>query len=742
MSSTIAEIGREFRNPRVAHEAQNHSVFFYEDEALLSESVSNFIGAGLSAGDPIHVVATPEHRRIIRERLESSTPDLQSALQSGLLTMADARETLSLFMVNGMPDAARFAAVVEPILRARPGARMHVYGEMVDLLCRDGRPEAAIQLEKLWNELAVRHSFSLFCAYVMDTFSGAKSSLYESVCEAHTHAHPVRGESETHMRLRTIAGLRQRARVLEAEVERSKHSDVFRLLVESLTDYAIFMLDPTGIVSSWNGGAERIKGYAAHEIIGQHVSTFYPPETRETGKIEKALEIARREGRFEEEGWRIRKDGSRFWASVILSALRSQSNGELVGVAMVTRDLTERRNAEQERIRLAQVEESMRVKDAFLATISHELRTPLNAIHGWSCILQEERNGSVLSKGLETIRRNAEAQIKLVDDLLDMSRIIAGKMRIEAKVADMVAIVRDALEGVRPGAHAKNIELVLDCPEHPMALVGDPVRLQQVAWNFISNAVKFTGQGGTVSIRLRREGAIIELTVSDTGRGVEPEFLPYIFEPFRQADSSATRRVGGLGLGLAIAKQIVELHGGQVAATSAGAGQGTTFTAMFPVRAVVPMGAIPAVPGEASPQGSLRLDGVRVLVVDDEPDARELLRALLQKRGAVVRLAGSAPEGRHAVEWFRPHVIVSDVGMPDEDGYQFLRSIRAMSREMGGGTPAIALSAYAYPEDRRRALLAGYTNHLAKPVDHEELLDTVHNLANVGATPWARTLVR
>ena len=740
MSIAIANLEREFRG-RVH---PNHAVLFYEDEAFLSDSVAEFIGAGLTAGEPIHLVVTSEHWQAFRKSLEAKSVDVQGALDAGLLTTADARETLARLMVEGVPDPARFAEVLEPVFAraaiTHPGARIRVYGEMVDILCRDGQPEAAIRLEQLWNELATRYAFSLFCAYAMDSFSGAGAGLYPRICEAHAHARPAPGENDMQMRLRTIAGLQQRARVLEAEVERGKQSDAFRLLVDSVRDYAIYMLDPGGIVTTWNGGAERIKGYAAAEIIGQHFSRFYPPEELSVGKWENELETAANEGRFEEEGWRVRKDGSRFWANVAISALRSE-NGELVGFAKVTRDLTERRRVEQERIRFAQVEESIRVKDAFLATISHELRTPLNAIHGWSCILQDERNPSVVTKGLETIRRNSEAQIKLVDDLLDMSRIIAGKMRIEAKAADMVAIVRDAFEVVRPAANAKNVELVLDCPELPAMLVGDPVRLQQVAWNFMSNAVKFTGEGGTVTAVLRREGSSIELRVSDTGRGIESEFLPYIFEPFRQADSSATRRVGGLGLGLAIAKQIIELHGGAVTAESPGVGKGTTFSATFPVRAVIPQAATKA-PDAQALDGSLRLDGIRVLVVDDEPDARELLKALLQKRGAVIRLASSAAEGRHAVEWFRPHVIVSDVGMPDEDGYQFLRSIRAMSKDMGGGTPAIALSAYAYPEDRRHALAAGYTNHLAKPVDHEELLDTVHNLAHIGATPWARTLMR
>jgi len=539
-----------------------------------------------------------------------------------------------------------------------------------------------------------------------------------------------------------FADLQKRTLSLELEITAPSEPATFRMLIESIQDYAIFMLDPAGIVATWNLGAERIKGYEAREIIGQHFSRFYPPEDVASGKGDTDLEVATRDGSFEDEGWRVRKDGTRFWANVAITALRTQE-GKLVGFAKVTRDLTERRKAEDERLRLAQLQEASRLKDQFLATISHELRTPLNAIYGWATILKSESDPAVAERAIETILRNAEAQITIVEDMLDLSRIVAGKMRIEVRQVDMQEIVRDALEVVRPAADARDLELMITGSEDPMVLVGDPVRLQQTAWNLLSNAVKFSTRGGSVTVSLQKVDSAIEFRVTDTGRGIDPNFLPHIFEAFRQADMGAARRVGGVGLGLAIVKHIVDLHGGQITVESEGLGQGASFTVRFPIRTGVPVerGTFRIPPARGYHDRQLRLDGVRVLAVDDEPDARDLLDAIFRLRGARVALAGSAAEARQALEAFRPAVIVSDVGMPGENGYEFLRSVRARSLDEGGATPAVALSAYAYREDRRRALDAGFNYHLAKPVDHEELVRIVHNLVTVvgtAGTPWRK----
>ncbi|WP_394843479.1 ATP-binding protein [Pendulispora brunnea] len=530
--------------------------------------------------------------------------------------------------------------------------------------------------------------------------------------------------------------LEDRIHSLDADVGSGVIPTTFRVLIESIKDYAIFMLDPRGYVATWNAGAARIKGYASHEIIGRHFSTFYPPEVAAQGVCEMELEVAARDGRFEDEGWRLRKDGSHFWANVVITALRDET-GALVGFAKVTRDLTERRKAEHDRLELARMQEASRLKDQFLATISHEIRTPLNAIFGWASLLKTAADDpATVEKAADTIVRNAEAQITIVDDMLDMSRIVTGKLRIEVSQVDFAQIVGDALEVVRPAAEAREISLESEGLDRPFALVGDAVRLQQIAWNFLSNAVKFSNRGGTVRVQLSRRDSAAELRVEDNGRGIARDFLPYVFEPFHQAEHGPARRVGGIGLGLAIVKHIVELHGGSVSATSDGPGQGAAFTASFPIRAVAPtqIGAArgqPAAAGPARSETGSRLEGVRVLAVDDDPDAREILQALFRTRGAVIRLAGSASEAREALSSFEPDIIISDIGMPGEDGYQLMQSVRALPKDKGGALPAIALTAYAYQEDRRRALAAGFNYHLAKPVNHEDLLRAVDNLIKV-----------
>ncbi|HLV65318.1 MAG TPA: ATP-binding protein [Polyangiaceae bacterium] len=845
--------------------------------------------------------------------------------------------------------------------------------------------------------------------------------------------------------------------------------DDCRLLVESVVDYAIFMLDTEGRVATWNIGAERIKGYSASEVIGKHISTFYPPEEVAARKPWRELELALELGRVEDEGWRVRKDGSRFWANVVITALRD-SAGNLRGFGKVTRDLTARMRAEDlarklvreqaaraaaeeaearvregeeryrslsrrleviiegvgdaitvqdargellfantaaarlcgfarseellrtpfaeiiarfemrdelgnpvdekalpgsrvlageapedllvhvrekssgktwwslvraspvlgsdgrvelvvnilrdvtegrrlrqheklvadataalsasldyeqtlttlarmlvpafgdwcvvhvleggelrdvsvahvdpekvamaralqqkyspdptqdhgiwsvlrtgqselhadlslsmlaEKIRdperLAILEklgltsmmiapirvrdtilgtlsivaaeskrryderdlrlleelgrraghaieqarlyrsaqesaeralEAGRVKDEFLATVSHELRTPLNAILGWATLLQGRSVDAGIAKGIDVIYRNAQAQAKIIEDILDVSRIITGKLKLESKPADLVAIARDAMDVVRPSAQAKRIELELDARGEFCPLVADPERLQQVVWNLLSNAVKFTGPNGRVRVEIRQERSNVVLRVSDTGAGIDPSFLPHVFDRFKQADSSTTRRVGGLGLGLALVRHIVELHGGDVSAESEGPGKGATFIVRLPVRALLPRVAVePTAPSSLPPSERRQrasLNGLRLLVVDDDPDARELLKMVLTHAGAEVETAGSASEGLLALQRFRPHVLVSDIGMPEEDGYSFITRARALAPSQGGGIPSIALTAYTRAEDRTKALAAGFTTHVGKPVNPDDLISAVANLS-------------
>jgi PAS domain S-box-containing protein len=374
-------------------------------------------------------------------------------------------------------------------------------------------------------------------------------------------------------------------------------------------------------------------------------------------------------------------------------------------------------------------EDANRAKDEFLAVVSHELRSPLNAILGWTRLLRTGRLAEAkIAHALEVIESNASSQARLIEDLLDVGRITSGKLRLQVAPFEFDAVVRAALDVVRPAAEAKGLRLETKL-DPGVAFVGDEDRLRQVAWNLLANAVKFTPQGGRIDVRLEQRGSQIELAVTDSGRGIAPDLLPHVFERFRQSDVERGREgKGGLGLGLSIVKSLVEMHGGTVAAESDGDGKGATFVVRLPFAARARETEPPRRPSTA-PRAARPLEGVRVLVVDDEPDVRDLIETILSTRGAAVTTAESAPEGLELVLQQRPDVLVSDISMPGEDGYSFLRKVRKLAPEAGGQTPALALTAFSRPEDRTQALLAGFTMHLAKPADPNELVIVVAKLA-------------
>ena len=539
------------------------------------------------------------------------------------------------------------------------------------------------------------------------------------------------------------------------EHEESLHQseERFRLLVEGVVDYAIFMLDVNGRILTWNAGAERINGYTADEIIGRHFSTFYPKDAIESGWPEHELQVATAEGRYEEEGWRVRKDGARFWAQVTITAMRDES-GHLRGFAKLTRDLSERKRAESlqeygtlrdqmleaERAARIEAQRTVRMKDEFLATLSHELRTPLNAILGWTQILrmpQRSPGQEDVQRALAIIERNARAQVALIDDLLDLSRILAGQLRLDVQRVALVDVIRAAIESAQPAADAKGVrvETILDARRGIVS--GDAGRLQQVIWNLLSNAIKFTPKGGRVQVLLERVNSHIEVTVSDTGIGISAEFLPHLFGRFSQHDSTPGRSHGGLGLGLAISKQLVELHGGTIHAKSTGEGRGATFIVRLPLVLIesndddaLQGGGIADNSGGEAPLLT-QLHGARVLVVDDEADARDLVRRVLESRGAIVTTTGSAAEALAILQTSAPDVLISDIGMPGADGHELMRTIRAQERT-GHRLPALALTAFARADDRKRAMLAGYQAHLSKPFDIAEFLLVVAGLLDRG----------
>jgi len=374
-------------------------------------------------------------------------------------------------------------------------------------------------------------------------------------------------------------------------------------------------------------------------------------------------------------------------------------------------------------------EAANRAKDEFLATLSHELRTPLSPILGWVRLLRSgDLDEAASARGLEVIERNVRAQTQLIEDLLDVSRIITGKLRLEVRPMDLVAVVEAGIEAVRPAADAKGIRIESRLEPLASAMVGDPDRLQQVVWNLVSNAVKFTPRDGRVDVELTRVDSHARVRVRDTGKGIRPTFLPHVFDRLRQADSTSTRAHGGLGIGLAIVRHLVELHGGTVAAESAGEGKGAAFTVELPISAS-PGNQRSAAETAAPQEGPVRLDGVRVMVVDDEADTRDLLSFSLRNYGAEVTALGSASEALAAIQRAKPDVLVSDIGLPGDDGYALIRKVRALDEDRGGRVPAAALTAYAKDEDRHRAIAAGFQAHVTKPVELAELASVVASLA-------------
>jgi PAS domain S-box-containing protein len=630
--------------------------------------------------------------------------------------------------------------------------------------------------------------------------------------------------------------------------------DIYRKAIEDIRDYAIFMVDADGIVTNWNVGAQHILGYTEAEIVGKDASKFFTMEDRGRGVPMKELSTAAMLGRAEDERWHVRRDGSRFWASGVVTPVRD-ANGLLIGFSKVMRDMTERNKITQERDRFfalsidmlcivhldgrfqrvnpafqqvlgfteeelltmsifdilhpddrdktmtryerlsagepvtlmenrlrtkddtykwvawsyfpvpedglafgvgrdttelreihevlrqraQELEDANRVKDEFLATMSHELRTPLTSILGWSRLLQSNQlSDKEKERAVQVIQRNAEAQSKLIEDLLDVSRIITGKLKIEVQPVSFASITEGVINSLRPAADAKQLELEAAIDPVAGPILGDPARLQQIVMNLLSNAIKFTPNGGKIDVRLERYDSCVRLEVKDTGVGIAPEHLPHIFERFRQVDSSNVRAHGGLGLGLAIVDYLVRQQAGKVSAHTEGLGKGATFAVEFPLTSLNVIGSNPAaVQLFSQPTGSVMdvesssdeiLKHLRILVVEDDPDTQELLKTVLQQHGAEVVAVGSAASALTEFERAKPDVIISDIAMAGENGYELIRRIRSLGPAAGGHVPAIALTAYASVVDRRRALLAGFQTHLAKPIEPDDLLAVILSL--------------
>ena len=501
-----------------------------------------------------------------------------------------------------------------------------------------------------------------------------------------------------------------------------------------------------GVITSWNGAAERVFGWTAAEAIGQHITLIIPEEYRE--EEAGVLSRLRRGHRIDHFATvRQRKNGQLLDVSITVSPIRD-GRGTIVGASKVARDISAQRILEHARQALLEREQAARTeaevlnrsKDQFLATVSHELRTPLNAIYGWARMLEGGGlDPAAMRNATQAILRNSTIQVQLIEDLFDVSRVITGNMRLDVRPMNVFAPLEAALDTVRPAAAAKGIRLDTALDPRATPIMGDPGRIQQVVWNLLVNAVKFTPNGGRVQLSLRRVNSYIQITVSDTGEGIAPDQVAHLFERFRQADTGPTRRHTGLGIGLSLVKHLVELHGGTVSGMSAGLGQGSTFTVQLPVSVVQePPPSRPRPeprPVEDPDIGSVKpisLRDVHVLVVDDDEESRELASLVLTDAGAETRTAPSAREAMALLEEWPPDVLVSDLEMPEEDGFSLLRRARRAAMLRSRKLPALALTAYGRSEDRVRVLAAGFNLHLAKPADPTELVLAVASL--VGRT--------
>jgi PAS domain S-box-containing protein len=527
--------------------------------------------------------------------------------------------------------------------------------------------------------------------------------------------------------------------------ERKRAEEAIRFqanLLDSIEESTI-VTDLNGTITYWNRFAEKLYGWAASDAIGRNIVEVTPSNLSR----EEASEILSRLKRGESWSGEFivqHRDGSMFPAMVTDSPV-CDGNGQLVGIIGVSIDISERKRIEAERAELLVREQearklaetASRMKDEFLANLSHELRTPLNAIVGWSEMLKRKQViGQVAEQAIDVIQRNARAQAQIIEDLLDVSRIIAGKLALNAEPVELKKVVEAALDAIQPIAGAKRVTVTKSFAETDYHVVGDPVRLQQIVWNLLTNAVKFA-PGGRVDVRVESDDAAVRIVVEDTGQGISADFLPFIFERFWQADSSYSRRHSGLGLGLGIVRHLVEMHGGTVDAHSMGEGRGSTFTVTLPlalaVNAPIPRSCSPTTGDEAAhDNGARSLEGIRVLVVDDDADTRDVLTALLELEGAAVSTARNTVEALDTLKRIRPDLLISDIGMPGEDGYDLIRKVRSLTSEEGGRIPAVALTGYASNEESVRAQEAGFESHLAKPVDSNKLIEALTTLAGSG----------
>jgi PAS domain S-box-containing protein len=495
-----------------------------------------------------------------------------------------------------------------------------------------------------------------------------------------------------------------------------RHSEEqLRLLVEGVKDYAIYMIDPGGHVLTWNAGAAAITGYAAGEVVGRHFSMFFVPDDLAARKPDNELAAALRDGHAQDEGWRLRKDGGMFWAEVVITPLFDH-HGELRGYAKVTRDMSDKR-------RLVELEHMSRRMNEFIAMLAHELRNPLAPIRNAVTIMQMHHElPPLLQRTGDIVDRQLGHLTRLVDDLLDVGRIVTGKILLKSEPINFRDVVLVSVETVRPLIEARGHQLTLDVPTDPIEMVGDATRLAQALQNLLSNAARYTPEGGRIALAVRVEGATSVTTVSDSGRGIAPEAIERIFELFVQEEAARVLSEAGLGIGLSLARRLVELHGGMLSAASPGEGLGSTFTVRLPVRR--------AAVADAAPVGAASVSAgrvYRVLVVDDNRDSADTMVNVLELLGCEARAAYGGEQALRVADQFHPQVVLLDLNMPDADGYSVMQRLR--ERPGLGPMVVAAMTGYGQKTDRENTLAAGFQAHLTKPVDVEQLRRLMNSAA-------------
>jgi len=595
-------------------------------------------------------------------------------------------------------------------------------------------------------------AFQAACAKVFSTGQPSEADFVARLSQGtrHFEAH-LFPETDTSGEVTSLLGIttdRTRRKVVEDKLRESEER--YHALISNVKSYALFATDLRGFATTWNEGVARLLGYTRDEFIGLTTEKLFSAEDVAKGIHRHELQTAAEEGSSANDIWMLHKDGTPFFASCTVSRA-TDATGHVTGFSVVLRDRTAWKLAQQERDTLLEreravrqeAEQASRLKDEFLATLSHELRSPLNAIVGWVHIARRHAGDNVeLARSLDTVERNVRAQTQIVNDLLDMSRIMTGQVRLDIQTIDLRDAVSNAVEAVRPAADAKRVRVDKALESSIGWTKVDPARLQQILWNLLANAVKFTPPGGRVRVALERVNSHVEIVIQDSGVGIASAFLPFVFERFRQEDSSTTRRHGGLGLGLSIVKSLAELHGGSVRASSPGEGQGATFTVALPIVSV--QSEDPSGDARARAPSDLnalpRLDHTNVLVVDDEADSLLFFGRLLEECGAHVMLAVDADQAMDVLRSEPVDILISDIGMAGADGYQLIGQVRALKDERLSTIPAVAVTAYARADDRRRLLLAGFQMHMSKPVEPHELVAGISSL--IGLTSHNAALKR